>query len=66
MFGVPIQTLRDRVKGRVDPTNLKNEITLLSLEEEQSLVEHVEVMAQLGYGITNNKLKELGAELAQT
>ncbi|KAH3818157.1 hypothetical protein DPMN_119753 [Dreissena polymorpha] len=23
-------------------------------------------MAQLGYGITNNKLKELGAELAQT
>ncbi|KAH3715873.1 hypothetical protein DPMN_058587 [Dreissena polymorpha] len=66
MFGVPIQTLRDRVKGRVDPTNLKNENTLLSLEEEQSLVEHVEVMAQLGYGITNNKLKELGRELAQT
>ena len=54
------------MKGRVDTTNLKNETTLLSLEEEQSLVEHVEVMAQLGYGITNNKLKELGGELAQT
>lgn len=64
-FNVPVQTLRDRVKGRIDPSNLGNEVTLFSHEEELSLVEHVEVLAQLGYGITNNKLKDLGGELAE-
>ncbi|KAH3735800.1 hypothetical protein DPMN_042358 [Dreissena polymorpha] len=58
-FRVPVQTLRDRIKGRIDPANLKNEVTLFSSEEELSLVEHVEVLSQLGYGITNNKRKEL-------
>ncbi|KAH3875884.1 hypothetical protein DPMN_039166 [Dreissena polymorpha] len=64
-FRVPVQTLRDRIKGRIDTANLKNEVTLFSSEEELSLVEHVEVLAQLGYGITYNKLKEPGKELAQ-
>lgn len=32
----------------------------LSREEELTLVEHVEVLAQMGYGYTNVCLKRLG------
>lgn len=64
-FGIPVQTLRDRVKRYIDYKNLKNEETLFTSEQELSLVEHVEVLAQLGYGVTNTKLKDLGGDLAQ-
>ena len=37
---------------------------LFSEEEELSLVEHLETMAQVGYGFTNAKLKYLAGELA--
>ena len=44
-FCVPEQTLRDRVKGRIDHTNLKlGSKTVFSNEEELTLVEHLEVM----------------------
>ena len=65
MFGVPAQTLRDRIIGLVDPSNDScGPETLLSQEEELMLVEHVEVLAQLGYGYTNSTLKVLGGDLA--
>lgn len=65
MFGIPAQTLRDRVIGLVDPSNDScGPETLLSKEEELMLVEHVEVLAQLGYGYTNSSLKVLGGDLA--
>ena len=37
---------------------------MLTLEEEQTLVEHIEIMAQLGYGVTNKRLQHLGGDLA--
>ena len=37
---------------------------LFSEEEQLSLVEHLETMAQLGYGFTNAKLTYLAGELA--
>ncbi|XP_053372904.1 uncharacterized protein LOC123565518 [Mercenaria mercenaria] len=64
-FDVPENTLRDRVKGRIDAKNfcIGGETTL-SREEEEVLVEHVEVMGQLGYGYTNTKLQQIAGELA--
>ena len=50
MFGVPPQTLRDRFTGVVDPDSLPGADPLLSKDEETVLVEHVEVMAQMGQG----------------
>lgn len=52
LFGVPVMTLRDRVSGLVDPESFGRE-TLLSREEELSIVEHAENCARLGYGYTN-------------
>jgi hypothetical protein len=64
-FNVPVQTLRDRVKGHIDPLNfVKGGDTIFTHEEESSLVDHLEAMAGLGYGATNTKLQELGGELA--
>ena len=66
MFGVPPQTLRDRFTGMVDPDSDRSSNALLSREEEGILVEHVEVMAQLGYGYTHIQLQHLAGELAHS
>lgn len=52
LFGVPRQTLRDRVSGLVNAQDFGRE-TILSREEELSIVEHAENCARLGYGYTN-------------
>jgi hypothetical protein len=65
MFGVPAQTLRDRISGAVDPDNCRTgPNTSLSYEQEKVLVNHVETMAELGYGYSNSKLKQLAGEMA--
>lgn len=63
-FRVPRATLADRVSGQINPKCLKNEQTLFTQEEELSLIEHVEALAQLGYGATNSKLRDMAGELA--
>ena len=64
-FGVPVQTLRDTVKGHIDPVNFQvGGETILKSEEEETLIEHVEAMAQLGYGYSNIQLQHLAGELA--
>ena len=63
LHDVPEQTLRDRVKGNVDPFDFRRE-TLFTKEEEEGLVEHLEALAQLGYGATNQKVQDLAGELA--
>ncbi|XP_053394116.1 uncharacterized protein LOC123523838 [Mercenaria mercenaria] len=66
-FGVPAQTLRDRVKGYIDPINCNpGPDTMLSKEEELTIVEHVETMSQLGYGYSNVQLQDLAGELAHS
>lgn len=60
---MPVQTLRDRVKGHVDALNFGGE-TVFTHEEELTLVEHLETLAQLGYGATNSKLQHLAGDLA--
>ncbi|KAH3694478.1 hypothetical protein DPMN_081918 [Dreissena polymorpha] len=52
-YGVPHNTFRDRIKGRVDPeTTMTGSGPLFKLEEEAKLVEHIKLMADLGYGFT--------------
>jgi len=52
-YGIPHNTLRDRVKGRVDPnTQMTGAGPLLTQEEEAKLVKHITYMADLGYGFT--------------
>ncbi|XP_053379621.1 jerky protein homolog-like [Mercenaria mercenaria] len=64
-YGVPEQTLRDRVKGIVNPLSFKQGTeTVFTHEEELTLVEHIETMAELGYGITNVQLQHIAGELA--
>ena len=36
----------------------------MTLEEEQTLAEHVEIMALLRHGVTNKRLQHLGGDLA--
>jgi transposase-like protein len=65
MFGVPPQTLRDRVLGHIHAkTFLYGGDTLFTHEEKKSLVEHVETLAELGYGYSNVRLQQLAGELA--
>ena len=56
-IAVPVQTLRDRVKGYIDHQNFQSGgETVITKEEEETLVNHVETMAQLGYGYSNIQL----------
>ena len=54
-FGVPAMTLRDRVLGK---------ISLFIMEEELTLIEHLQTMAQMGYRYTHAQLKIMAADLA--
>lgn len=64
-YGIPPQTLRDRVKGLIDPKDCAaGRDTLFTADEELILVEHAEVMSQMGYGYTNIQLQHLAGDLA--
>ena len=60
---MPNSTLRDRVTGRVDPEDYGRE-TIFSLEEERKLVEHIQLRAELGYGLSNASTQRLAGEMA--
>ena len=62
-YGIPYQTLRDRISGEIDPDNFGRE-TLFTEEEELGLVEFTEVMARLGYGVSNSALQKYAGEMA--
>ena len=62
-FSIPYQTLRDRIIGKVDIDDFGRE-TVLTHEEELSLVEHVENYARLGYGYSNTNMQKLAGEVA--
>ncbi|KAH3827187.1 hypothetical protein DPMN_129117 [Dreissena polymorpha] len=64
-YGIPLNTLRDRVNGQIDSDNYGKE-TLFSSEEELGLVEHAENSARLGYGYSNTSMQRLAGELAYT
>lgn len=61
--GVPQQTLRDRINGRVDWTQLTKNTTF-SREEEQQLVDHIKTVAAVGYGYTRTEVLTLATDFA--
>ena len=64
-YGVPEQTLRDRVKGKVAPETIKSGPSpLFSIEEEMRLVDHIKSMSQVGYGYTRAEVINLGSSYA--
>jgi len=64
-YGVPHNTLRDRVKGRVNPeTTMTGSGPLFTLEEEAKLVAHIKLMADLGYGFTITEVVSKASDYA--
>ena len=64
-YGVPPNTLRDRVKGRIDPETLHTgPQPLFSQEEEVKLSNHMKSMADLGYGFTISEVVAKASDYA--
>ena len=64
-YGVPYQTLRDRVAGTVDPDCIQmGRSTVLSLEEEAKLVSYLNELALIGYGYTRQEVVDLASDYA--
>ncbi|XP_052234239.1 uncharacterized protein LOC127846771 [Dreissena polymorpha] len=64
MYGVPKQTLRDRVLNKVKISSRWGKDSLFTYEEEELLVSHLEGLAQVGYGINRSQLNILAGDLA--
>jgi hypothetical protein len=62
-YGIPYQTLRDHVSGKISADSLGKE-TMFTRQEELSLVEYAENSSRLGYGISNSGFQRLAGELA--
>lgn len=64
-YGVLHNTLRDRVKGRIDlETLMTGPGPLFTQEEEVKLVNHIKYMADLGYGFTISEVVSKASEHA--
>ncbi|VDI07597.1 Hypothetical predicted protein [Mytilus galloprovincialis] len=64
-YGVPFQTLRDRITGIVDPEccTMGNG-PFFTLDEESRLVSHLKEMAQLGYGYNRQEVVDIATDYA--
>ena len=64
-FNTPMQTLRDRVLGKVHiDTVAVGRIPILSCEEESRLVDHLKSVATLGYGYTRQEVVDIASDFA--
>ena len=63
-YGVPAQTLRDRILGKVHIDSYWGKTLLFSHDEEESLVDHLEELARIGYGLNRSQLNVLATEMA--
>ncbi|XP_041369513.1 uncharacterized protein LOC121383507 [Gigantopelta aegis] len=62
---VPYSTLHDRLSGKTDIDCVKSKPDpLLSQEEEQTLVTHVEFMSSVGFGYTRTEVLNIATDLA--
>ena len=65
VYGIPTQTLRDRVKGRVDlEAEQGGPGPLLTRQEERNLIDFLMNLYNLGYGFTRLDLAAIGTEYA--
>ena len=64
LFNIPAQTLRDRVLGKVDIKSSWGKSFLFTSNEEESLVDYLEDLAKVCYGLNRSQLNVLATELA--
>ncbi|KAH3793478.1 hypothetical protein DPMN_146989 [Dreissena polymorpha] len=63
-FGVPKQIFRDRVLNKVNVKAKWGKESLFALDEEELLVNHLESLAQVWYGLNRAQLNVITSELA--
>ena len=64
-FDVPMQTLRDRVLGKVDPECVTTgRAPIFSMVEESHIVEHLKAVAKYGYGYIRQEVVDLASDYA--
>ncbi|XP_038072690.1 tigger transposable element-derived protein 1-like [Patiria miniata] len=65
IFSIPYSTLHDRVNGKTKLESTRSgPDPLLTQEEEQTLVTHIELMSSYGYGYTRTEVTVLATDLA--
>ncbi len=65
LYGVPEQTLRDRIKDHVSIDAKVGRKTVLTQDEEHALVEHIEVMGKIGYGYNKSEISHMASDIAR-
>lgn len=66
IFGVPRQTLRDRVKNIVSIDCVTTGWTpVFTLKEEGYIVSHIKSIANFGYGYTRQEVIDIGSRFAE-
>ena len=63
LYGVPDQTLRDRISGRISIDTLKSgRSPIFTLDEELKLVNHLQAVAKYGYGYTRQEVVDIASD----
>ncbi|XP_053382815.1 uncharacterized protein LOC128549658 [Mercenaria mercenaria] len=64
-YGVPFATLADRIAGRISVDTVKSGVfPLFSQEQESLLAQHLNTMAEVGYGYTRQETMNLATDYA--
>ena len=64
-FCIPMQTLRDRTSGRIDPDCVTTgRPPMFSSEEEVKIVEHLKAVSSYGYGYTRSEVALIASDYA--
>ena len=59
LYNVPVETLRRRVTGKVDIDCCPGTPTVLTKEEEETIVRYLIQMADMGYGLTKEAVMHM-------
>ena len=64
-FGVPTNTLKDRVSGKINVDTIKSGPSpLFSMEQEALLCNHLTTMAEIGYGYSRQETINIASDFA--
>ena len=65
LYNVPVETLRRRVNGSVGLGCRPGPATILTVEQEDLLCEHIIKIADMGYGLTKEDVQHLAYSMAE-
>ncbi|KAH3710386.1 hypothetical protein DPMN_069864 [Dreissena polymorpha] len=64
-FGIPINTLKDRVRGKIDIDTVKSDPSpSFDIMQETLLCEHIKTMAEIGMGYSRQETINLASDYA--